>query len=163
VTVASRVRLTVASGVCSVVVACSPHGGGEVAPQRNSAQFVTAAEIRGSGAGTAWEALKFTVRTHRFREYQGIPVRIHSNRGQGSLALREDPQVFLDGVRLTDITILRMIPASNLFSIEVLTGPDATTRFGTSAVAGVILLETTLGGPEGDVDVPGDTVTEGAS
>jgi outer membrane receptor protein involved in Fe transport len=122
---------------------------------------VNAAAIRGSGASTAWEALKFTVRTHRFSDYQGIPVSIQSSRGQGSLTLREEPQVFLDGVRLTDITLLRMIPASNLFSIEVLTGPDATTRYGTSAVAGVILLETTLGGPEDDGAVSGDTVQDG--
>jgi outer membrane receptor protein involved in Fe transport len=113
--------------------------------------------IRKTGASNAWEVLKLTVRTHRFSDDRGIPVRIHSSRGQGSLTLREDPQVFLDGVRLTDITLLRMIPAGNLFSIEVLTGPDATTRYGTSAVAGVILLETTLGELEGDGDVVGDT------
>ena len=44
--------------------------------------------------------------------------------------------------------MLRMIPANNLYSIQVLTGPDATTYYGTSAVAGVILIETTLGGEE---------------
>ncbi len=144
--------------VLLVVLACAPRSSDQAAPQRDSAQYVTAAEIRGSGASTAWEALKFTVRTHRFSDYQGIPVSIQSSRGQGSLTLREEPQVFLDGVRLTDITLLRMIPAGNLFSIEVLTGPDATTRYGTSAVAGVILLETTLGGPEGEEGaVPHDT------
>jgi hypothetical protein len=111
-----------------------------------SGQYVTTEEIRQSGATTAWDALRYTVRTHRFTDYRGVPVRIHSDRGQGSMVLREDPMVFLDGVRLTDILLLRMIPADNLYSIQVITGPDATTYYGTSAVAGVILLETTLGG-----------------
>ena len=85
---------------------------------------------------------------------------IHSDRGQGSMILREDPMVFLDGVRLTDILLLRMIPADNLYSIQVITGPDATPYYGTSAVAGVILLETTLGGEiEPDTVAPPDTAS----
>jgi outer membrane receptor protein involved in Fe transport len=121
-------------------------------------QFITAEQIRATGASTAWEALKFTVRTHQFRDNRGVPQRIVADRGQGSLVLREDPLIFLDGVRLVDLALLRAIPADNLFSIQVFTGPDATTYFGTSAVAGVILLETTLGGEEGD-SVPPDTGT----
>jgi outer membrane cobalamin receptor len=125
-----------------------------------SGQYVTTAEIRQSGATTAWDALRYTVKTHRFNDYRGVPVRIHSDRGQGSMILREDPMVFLDGVRLTDILLLRMIPADNLYSIQVITGPDATTYYGTSAVAGVILLETTLGGEiEGDTVVVPDTAS----
>jgi outer membrane receptor protein involved in Fe transport len=125
-----------------------------------SGQYVTTQEIRQSGATTAWDALRYTVRTHRFNDYRGVPVRIHSDRGQGSMILREDPMVFLDGVRLTDILLLRMIPADNLYSIQVITGPDATTYYGTSAVAGVILLETTLGGEiEGDTVVVPDTAS----
>jgi hypothetical protein len=47
-----------------------------------------------------------------------------------------------------------------LYSIQVITGPDATTYYGTSAVAGVILLETTLGGEiEGDTVVVPDTAS----
>jgi len=74
------------------------------------------------------------------------------------MVLREDPIIFLDGARMSEITVLRMIPANNLFSIEVFTGPDATTYFGTSAVAGVILLETTMGA-ESDSVVPPDTTS----
>lgn len=136
-----------------VVGGCATGSHDDAAPRRGSGQYITAEDIRRTGASTAWEALKFTVRTHRFSDYRGIPVRIQSDRGQGSMVLREDPFVLLDGVRLTDITVLRMIPANNLFSIEVLTGPDATTRYGTSAVAGVILMETTLGGEDMD-DLP---------
>lgn len=138
--------------------ACGSHGAREEArPSQLSGQYVTAEDIRASGASSAWEALKYTVRTHRFTDYHGVPTRIQSDRGQGSMVLREDPLVFLDGARLTDITILRMIPADNLYSIQVLTGPDATTYYGTSAVAGVILLETTLGAEEGDTAAVPDT------
>lgn len=139
---------------------CGTHGArDEARPSQLSGQYVTAEDIRASGASSAWEALKYTVRTHRFTDYHGVPTRIQSDRGQGSMVLREDPLVFLDGARLTDITILRMIPANNLYSIQVLTGPDATTYYGTSAVAGVILLETTLGEEVADTVAVPDTTT----
>jgi outer membrane cobalamin receptor len=157
---ASKVLGTAAAGVAAVLAAaaCSPaHQQDTARPSPAAGQYVTAEEIRASGATSAWEALKFTVRTHRFTEYRGVPTRIQSGRGQGSIVLREDPLVFLDGARLTDIFVLRMIPANNLYSIQVLTGPDATTYYGTSAVAGVILIETTLGGDEADTVVVPDT------
>lgn len=153
---------TIGIAVLLAVGGCATGTRDEAAPRQGSGQYVTADEIRRTGAATAWEALKFTVRTHRFSDYRGIPVRIQSDRGQGSLVLREDPFVLLDGIRLTDITVLRMIPANNLFSIEVLTGPDATTRYGTSAVAGVILLETTLGGEDMDDLPPAPPDTSGS-
>jgi len=158
--VASRVLGATAAGVAAVLAAaaCSPANQQDTTrPSPATGQYVTAEQIRASGASSAWDALKFTVRTHRFTEYRGVPTRIQSDRGQGSIVLREDPLVFLDGARLTDIWVLRMIPANNLYSIQVLTGPDATTYYGTSAVAGVILIETTLGGEEADTVVVPDT------
>lgn len=151
-----------AAGVAAawLLAACGSHAAREEArPSQLSGQYVTAEQIRATGASSAWEALKYTVRTHRFTDYHGVPTRIQSDRGQGSMVLREDPLVFLDGARLTDITILRMIPANNLYSIQVLTGPDATTYYGTSAVAGVILLETTLGEEVVDTVAVPDTTT----
>ncbi|MBE0595487.1 MAG: Plug domain-containing protein [Gemmatimonadales bacterium] len=145
------------AGALTVGACGSPRERDAARPSQLSGQYVTVEEIRASGAGSAWEALKFTVRTHRFTDYRGVPTRIQSDRGQGSLVLREDPLVFLDGARLTDLTVLRMIPANNLHSIQVLTGPDATTYYGTSAVAGVILLETTLGAEEEDTVAVPDT------
>ncbi len=141
-------RSAVVCAALLVLAACATRSREEARPDHISGQYVTAEQIRATGASTAWEALKFTVRTHRFSDYRGMPVRIYSDRGQGSMVLREDPFVFLDGTKLADITVLRMVPAHNLFSIQVLTGPDATTYYGTSAVAGVILIETTLGADE---------------
>jgi outer membrane receptor protein involved in Fe transport len=156
--VVGSVMVTVAGAL--LLGGCGTHGArDEARPSQLSGQYVTAEDIRASGASSAWEALKYTVRTHRFTDYHGVPTRIQSDRGQGSMVLREDPLVFLDGARLTDITILRMIPANNLHSIQVLTGPDATTYYGTSAVAGVILLETTLGEEVADTVAVPDTTS----
>ena len=141
-----------------VFAACSTaRVGSETDTPPPGGQFITWEQIQRSGATTAWDALKYNVRTHHFGEdAHGNPVRVVANRGQGSMVLREDPIIFLDGARMSEITVLRMIPANNLFSIQVFTGPDATTYFGTSAVAGVILLETTMGA-EQDTIVPPDT------
>ncbi len=148
----STVLLALALTACS-----APRAGSDADPPSPGGQFITWEQIQRSGASTAWEALKYTVRTHRFTEdSRGNPVRIVASRGQGSLVLREDPLIFLDGARMSEITVLRMIPANNLFSIQVFTGPDATTHFGTSAVAGVILLETTMDAAP-DSLVPPDT------
>lgn len=120
-------------------------------------QVVTAERILETGASTAWDALKYTVRTHYFTDYRGQPVRIFTDRGVGSLELREEPLVFLDRARLSDIQLLRYIPANILLRVQVLNGTDGTTYFGTSAVAGVILIETTMGaGLSGD-SIPPDT------
>jgi outer membrane receptor protein involved in Fe transport len=145
-------RLLVCTALGVVLLGCGAKARNGAQNPPSAGQYITAEQIRATGASTAWEALKFTVRTHRFSDYRGRPVRIYSDRGQGSLVLREDPFVLLDGTKLGDITVLRMIPADNLFSIQVLTGPDATTYYGTSAVAGVILIETTLGGDEEEPD-----------
>ncbi len=143
----SHTALRVSLALLGVALAgsCASKGRDEASGAPPVGRIITAEQIEATGAASAWEALKFTVRTHYFADYRGQPVRIYADRGQGSMVLREEPQLYLDGARLTDITILRMIPADNLLTIQVITGPDATTYFGTNAVAGVILLETTMG------------------
>ncbi|NIM50624.1 MAG: TonB-dependent receptor plug domain-containing protein [Gemmatimonadales bacterium] len=120
-------------------------------------QVITAERILETGASTAWDALKYTVRTHYFTDYRGQPVRIFADRGVGSLELREEPLVFLDRARLSDIQLLRYIPANILLRVQVLNGTDGTTYFGTSAVAGVILIETTMGAELSGDSIPPDT------
>lgn len=107
--------------------------------------LITQEQILRSGATNAWEAMKFTVRSHYFGDYRGQPVRITTNRGVGSLFLREEPLIFIDGARLNDIFELHTIPVSHLLRIRVLNGADGTTYFGTNATAGVILITTILG------------------
>jgi len=122
--------------------------------------IITAADIRKTGATNAWDALKFTVHTHQFQDSRGTPVRITADRGVGSMVLREEPLLFLDGARLVDILLLRGIPAHNILYVQVLNATDGTTYYGTSATGGVILIETTLGVDLEDMgvdSVPPDT------
>jgi hypothetical protein len=116
--------------------------------------LITAERIRQSGARTAWEALDYTVTSHHFgSDARGRPTGITADRGIGSLLLREQPLVFLDQTRLADIQVLHQFPAHEIYSIRVLNGADGTTYYGTSAVAGVILIRT-HGAPRYSTDAP---------
>ena len=46
---------------------------------------------------------------------------------------------------MIDFTVLGSMPASDLFEIEVLSGIDATTYYGTNATKGVIRIWTKIG------------------
>ena len=64
------------------------------------------------------------------------------NRGQSSILPNDHPRILLDGVDLTEFGVLMQIAASDLHSIKVLDGKDATTYYGTNAGSGVILITT---------------------
>jgi outer membrane cobalamin receptor len=66
-------------------------------------------------------------------------------RGRSSILLNDPPMLFIDGVRIQEMATLQQLPASTLLSIEVLTGPEGTTYYGTDAVGGVILVRTKKG------------------
>ena len=107
-----------------------------------SSTVITAEQIAASGATTAWEALRRTVTSYTFRQSgNGTPIRI-DHRGRSSMNLSDRPMVLLDGVQLTDIRVLEQIPASDLSSIEVISGISATTYYGTNANNGVISIHT---------------------
>ncbi len=73
-------------------------------------------------------------------------------RGLKSFTQRNDPLIFLDGIRVSDpnttirgergFSALELINPDQIDRIEVLTGPDATTRYGLGARNGVILIYT---------------------
>lgn len=132
-----------------LAVALAGCAGGAARSQSSAApdagRLITAAQIRESGATTVWEALKFNVRTHYFGESKGNPAGIQSKRGRGSMVLREEPLIFLDGAQLGDYQVLRHMPASSVASIRVLGSADGTTYYGTNAVGGVILIATSMG------------------
>jgi outer membrane cobalamin receptor len=102
--------------------------------------------IERSGARTAWEVLQRTVPFFAFHtNSRGRPTRVE-HRGRSSIALRDQPLILVDGVELKDFAALGDMPASDVFDIEVLTGVDATTHYGTNATNGVILIRTKVGG-----------------
>jgi len=106
---------------------------------------VTAEQIQKSGARTVWEALQLTVPVVSFRgttqSGSGENLRIR-RRGRSSLLLNDDPRVFIDQVRIADLSVLDGMPASDIAAIVVLSGLDGTTYYGTSAGNGVVLIFT---------------------
>jgi outer membrane cobalamin receptor len=102
--------------------------------------------IEQSGARSAWEALQRTVPFFTFRtNSRGRPTRVE-HRGRSSIVLRDQPLILIDGVEVVDVTTLGGMPAADLLDIEVLTGVDATTYYGTNATNGVIRIRTKVGG-----------------
>lgn len=116
-----------------------PHANTDTSDGR---RVVTAEAIEQSGARTAWEALQRTVPFFTFKDgNRGRPGSIE-HRGRSSIVLQDQPMIIMDGVELNDFLPLGTIPASDILEIEVLTGIDATTFYGTGASKGVIRIKT---------------------
>lgn len=129
---------------------CASSGPGTTASsdrlERGGGQVVTEEEIAKSGARTAWEVLQLTVHNITFNETsRGQPTRI-TRRGRSSVVLDDGPRILMDGVSLTDYTVLARMPAADLRSIEVLSAIEATTLYGTNHSGGVIRIHTKTGG-----------------
>jgi TonB-dependent SusC/RagA subfamily outer membrane receptor len=93
-----------------------------------------------------WEALQRTVRYADFGESStGDPARVH-RRGFSSISLTEDMPIYIDRIQVRDLTILDALPAADIEQIQVLSGVEATTYYGTNAGDGVILIRTRRGG-----------------
>ncbi len=128
--------LLVAAGCKSGGTATSSPGDGAY-----HSHVITAEAIERSGATDAWEIIKRLSTLARATEaYDGEPERLHPRRGHGSLYLRDDPVVYVDGVPLSDIRTLRQLGASDIDNIEEMGSVEATAYFGTNSNAGVILI-----------------------
>ena len=114
------------------------------APSPRSSSLITQETIAGSGAKTAWDALKRTVPYVRLRESKGRPARM-TRRGPASIYLDDQVRLMVDNVRVYDVQVLDQIPASDVLTIEVLSGLDATTRYGGASTAGIIIIHTKTG------------------
>ena len=115
---------------------------GETQRTAHSRRIVTAETIEHSGARTAWEALQRTVPFFTFKDNNRGGAAGIEHRGRSSIVLRDQPLVLMDGVELNDFTTLTSIPAADIREIEVLSGIDATTYYGTGASKGVIRIWT---------------------
>ena len=113
--------------------------------QSAGGQLITAEQIERSGSHTAWEVLKHEAPMLTLEEDRnGQPARLHW-RGRSSLYLDDAPIVVLDGVRVPDWKVLVQIPAGEIEFINILTGIEGTTYYGTNAVSGVIEIRTKRG------------------
>jgi outer membrane cobalamin receptor len=106
--------------------------------------LITEEKITHSGALNAWEVLKRLAPQFRYSERRGQPTNLE-RRGRSSILLSDAPRVFLDGADVVDFRSLTQIPASTIFSIEILNGIEGTTYYGSNAVSGVILVRTKNG------------------
>jgi len=140
--VLSSRRMLVLIPLC-IMAGCKTGGGKTSAPsdQAYHAHVITAEAIARSGATDAWEVLKRLSTTARATEaYDGEPQRLHPKRGHGSMYLRDDPMVYIDGVPLSDLRALRQLGAADIDNIEEMGSIEATAYFGTNSNAGVILI-----------------------
>ncbi len=136
-------RCGLALVACCIAGGCRTGGGATDSPNDRAyhAHVITAEAIRRSSAIDAWEVLKRLSTMARATEsYDGEPQRLHPRRGHGSLYLRDDPVVYIDGVPLSDIRALRQIAAADIDHIEEMGSVEATAYFGTNSNSGVILI-----------------------
>src|SRR5260370_41336602 len=105
-------RLSLQVVLLTVLPQC--HGANLRAASEPPPGFVVSAEqIQKSGARTVWEALQLTVPVVSFRGRtqagSGEELRIR-RRGRSSLNLNDDPRVFIDQVRIVDLSVLDGMP-----------------------------------------------------
>jgi len=131
-------------GIAGVAGCGGARGGIEQSNAPSGGRVITADDIAASGAKTAWDAVRLTVPNVQLRENRGRPTRIQ-RRGRASIYLDDQVRVMVDNVRVTDIRVLEQVAASDILTIEVLSGLDATTYYGGTSTSGVILIKTKTG------------------
>src|SRR5207253_10984251 len=133
-------------GLVGTVACGGARAGIEDTNAPSGARLITAEAIAKSGAKTAWDVLRLTVPNVQLREVRGQPARIQ-RRGRASIYQEDQVRVILDHVPVEELQVLKQVAASDILTIEVLTGLDATTRYGGASTTGVILISTNTGRP----------------
>ena len=131
-------------GVLGVLGCGGARAGIEHSSAPDVGRVITAEEIAASGAKTAWDAVRWTAPNLRLQESRGKPARI-TRRGKASIYLDDQTRVFIDNVRISDLRLLEQLAASDILTIQVLSGLDATTYYGGTSTTGVILIKTKTG------------------
>ena len=142
-----RRPIVAAAFLVLAVVCCKSFRPAPVIPASGSERImITEAMIARSGGQTAWEVLRREVPQMSYGENRNGQATGMERRGRSSIMLKDPPMLFIDGVRIQEMATLQQLPASTVLSIEVLTGSEGTTYYGTDAVGGVILVRTKKGG-----------------
>lgn len=128
----ARAVLLVLLGLAPMVSACATSTSPRCARAGPSgSDRVTGRELLATGASDLHAALRLA-RPHFLR----------------SRAARKDaPVLYVDGVRVGDLSYLRSLPVRDVAAVRALGRSDATTRFGTDHVGGALLVTTALGPP----------------
>jgi hypothetical protein len=140
-------RLSAAVGLCLTLAlaACQSLPPNAARPPRHDARLITREDIQRSGATDAWDALKRSGNFMSMKEGRGGDLRV-AQRGRSSIVLSDEMMLVVDDVVQTDLSALRLIPAQSVDWMRILTGSDATQRYGTPGANGAILVH--IGLPE---------------
>ena len=119
------------TALAGALFACAPpaHTSGRV----SDSQLITQEEVEASRAPTAYEVI------------QKLHANFLSYRGETSLNKNNSqpyPTVYVDGQQFGSLNSLRNIPASQVESIRLYRSWEATTKFGTGNMGGVIAITT---------------------
>ena len=120
-----------------VVAACAPPGG-SLDPNAPKGEVITAETILATGATTVWDALRLTVKHAMFTTSGSDEPGAIRARGKSSIQLDDRMLVYVDYMPLSDLRLLQGMSVRSVERIEVLSGIEATTYFGTNAGDGVI-------------------------
>ncbi len=104
-------------------------------------QVITAETIRRSGLSNGWDVLRRYANYLSFSEHEARPLHV-SRRGRESIYLTERMLLVLDGARMADVRMLADIPARDISLIRILSGAEASVRYGINAASGVIVVDT---------------------
>lgn len=123
-------RQIVSVVLLAALAGCAAGGGG--ARSLQSRNVITAAEVEAINVSTAYEAIQ-QLRPHFLQ-----------SRGQASIQdpTAGTPVVYVNGVRYGSPDALNGIRAMDVAEIRFLSASDATTRYGTGHVGGVIEVRT---------------------
>ncbi len=138
--------LPIVASCAALLAACHPlPQNAATAPRSGDEIVITADQIAQYRVHTAWEAVKRRAPQLNYQQNAaGEPQRIQQ-RGRSSLYLDQTPLLVVDGVKIIDISALQHIPSETVQEIRILTGPAATTEYGTRAGGGAIVVETKTG------------------
>ncbi len=131
---------SVLAASCLAFTACG-HNVGTRSYDPPGEQLILPDEIAKSGATDAWEVVRRLTHMSTTTTASGEPSRMY-RRGHGSIVIRETPLVVVDGVQTPDLEVLTEVRADQIAWMRVLTGVVGTTRYGASAGAGAVIVQT---------------------
>jgi hypothetical protein len=124
----TRAMVTV---LCGLLLACSPPS--TQSRRGSDPQIITEEEVEASRGATAYEVI------------QKLRANFLSYRGETSFDKRKSqpyPMVYVDGQEFGPLSSLRSIPAAQVSVIRLYRSWEATTKFGTGNMGGVIAITT---------------------
>lgn len=114
-------------------------------PDAGAGRIISSETIAKSGARTMWDALVLNVKHTSFGHDGSGAATGASKRGASSISFQDRVAIFLDHQRIYNIELLQQMPARSIDRIQVLSGLDGTTYYGTNAGDGVIRIITKVG------------------